>query len=151
MNDQTIKTDDDNCKGVVMTTKEYLRHARRLQVAINGKAERMERLRSIAESTTVPMSDASGGHSDGQRMAKIVETIVDFSREIAIETIPLVEMQREIQKTINKIGRQDYRTVMELYYLNGCRWDDVARKMNYSERQVFYIHSKALAEFESLQ
>lgn len=130
-----------------MTTKEYLKEARRLKVAINGKTERMMQLRSIAESVTIQLSDMPHGGGEPQRMAKTVETIADFSREIATETIPLVEMQRDIQKTINQIERQDYRTVLELYYLNGYRWEDVAAGMNYSERQTYRIHGDALAEY----
>lgn len=134
-----------------MTAKEYLKEARRLKVAINGKTERMMQLRSIAESVTIQLSDMPHGGGEPQRMAKTVETIADFSREIATETIPLVEMQRDIQKTINRIERQDYRTVLELYYLNGYRWEEVAGKMNYSERQIYYIHEKSLEYYISLQ
>ncbi|MDL2254316.1 DUF1492 domain-containing protein, partial [Ruminococcaceae bacterium OttesenSCG-928-I18] len=123
-----------------MITKEYLRQARRLKVAINGKTERLEQLRSIAESTSVPIGDMPRGGGDPQRMAHIVDTIVDFSREIAESTAPLVEMQREIQKIINKIPRLEYRTVLELYYLNGYGWRKTASLMHYSERQVFRVH-----------
>ena len=134
-----------------MTAKEYLRQARRLKIAINGKTERMEQLRAIAESVTPTLSDMPKGTPNPQKMAHVVEAIADFSHEIAQDTIPLIDMQRKIQATINKIKRQDYRTVLELYYLNGYRWDDVARKMNYSERQIYYIHGEALLEYESLQ
>lgn len=131
-----------------MTAKEYLREARRLKVAINGKTERMEQLRSIATSVTPQISDMPKGGGDPQRMAHVVETIVDFSREIAEETVPLVEMQRGIQDTINRIERQDYRTVLELYYLNGYRWDEVAGKMNYSSQHTYRLHGYALEEYE---
>ena len=134
-----------------MLTKEDLREARSIKVAIEGKAERLQQLRSLAESVTTQFSSTPGGGGDPQHMAKTIETIVDFSREIATDAALLVERQRKIQQAINKMDNHNCRTVLELYYLNGWRWDEVARKMNFSERHVYRLHSEALRQYERWQ
>lgn len=135
----------------MMTSKEYLREFRRIKAAIDAKTERRAQMQAIAERLTPIISDMPRGGSDPERMAKLIESIADFDAEIAQEALLMVETLQELQTSINQIERQDYRTVLELYYLNGYSWDRVALKMGYSVRNIHYLHSEALAEFESLQ
>ncbi|MDL2324048.1 DUF1492 domain-containing protein [Ruminococcaceae bacterium OttesenSCG-928-A16] len=134
-----------------MTTKEYLRQARSLKVIIDGKTERIAQLREIAAGTTSTVSDMPKGGGEQDKLGAIVATIADFAAEIAADTIPLVTIQRDIQRTINKIPNQKYRDVLELYYLNGWRWDKVAEQMHYSPQHIYRLHGIALSAFEKMR
>ena len=133
-----------------MTTKEYLKSARNLQVIIDGKTERVQQLRALAQSTSATLDGMPRGNGDKDRLGNVVAAIVDFSREIARDTALLIERQRDIQALIARVQDTDYRTVLELYYLNGWRWHEVALRMNYSSRHIFRLHEEALRAVESV-
>lgn len=133
-----------------MTGREYLRKAHRMKQSLDHKMEQLKQLRASSEGTTVSYSDAPRGGFNPERMAMAIENVIDQWQKLAEAVLPLIEMQRRIQKCINKIQDLNNRTILELYYLNGYSWKKVAREMNYSEATVFQRHKEALIEFESL-
>ena len=40
--------------------------------------------------------------------------------------------------------QSDEREALELYYIDGCTWEDVAEKMDVSRRQVFNLRRAGL-------
>lgn len=131
-----------------MNAKEQLRAVRLLKLGIDSKTERIAQLQCIAESVTQQISDMPHGSREPQRMAHIVETIVDFTAELAEQAAEMAQLQQVVQQTINRIPNHAYRTLLELYYCNGYRWQKVAELLHYSERQIYNMHRLALAEYD---
>lgn len=48
---------------------------------------------------------------------------------------------------IHKMEQEDEKNVLLLKYINGYTWEQICEIMNYSLRQVYYIHNKALEHF----
>lgn len=134
-----------------MTTKEYLRQARTLQIGIKGKRERIQQLQELAESVTAPVKDdcVQSGSGEG-RMQNVICCIVDFQNEVVEDLERLIELQREMQSKINEVDDREYKSLLELYYLNGLTWESVADRMNYSLRHIYTLHGKALVALESV-
>lgn len=48
---------------------------------------------------------------------------------------------------IDKMEQEDEKNILLLKYINGYTWEQICEVMNYSLRQVYYIHNKALEHF----
>lgn len=131
-----------------MDIKDVLMQARRTKIAVDGKHERIMQLREIAESTTRVLGDMPQGGHEPERMAKTIETIVDFERELADEAAQMVAAQKKARDIIFSLGRQEWRCVLELYYLNGYRWSEVAEAMNYSVDNIYKLREGAMKALE---
>ncbi|MDI6602415.1 MAG: hypothetical protein QME46_11670, partial [Thermoanaerobacteraceae bacterium] len=44
-----------------------------------------------------------------------------------------------------------YQVLLEMRYISGKSWDDVASVMGYDRRTIFKIHGKALKEIEKIK
>ncbi len=127
-----------------MTAKEYLSRYRNLDEEINAKIAQVEELRRRAQ--TVGSANQSGVHSSlpYDRVGEITSRIVDLEREINEEIDRLVSVQREIKEVISEVHEERLRTILELRYINGLTFDKIAKQMNYSHRQIYRFHEKAL-------
>ncbi|WP_051171813.1 hypothetical protein [Sporomusa ovata] len=56
----------------------------------------------------------------------------------------LVDLKREIITVIQSVKEPEYQLLLELRYLRYESWEDIAEKMNYSWRNIHYLHAKAL-------
>jgi hypothetical protein len=131
-----------------MTTKEYLRQARTLKISINGKLSRIRQMRDFTTRATsqIKSDPVRGGNSKG--FAAISDCIVDFEREIIDDLQKLYTVQSDIQASINQVSDVRYRTLLELYYLNGYTWEEVANEIGYAIRQTYRLHGEALQSFK---
>ncbi len=132
-----------------MTAKEYLLQARMIDVKIRAKRAQIKHLEEVAESATISFAanfdDARV--QGGQPKNKVLDYAVmasDLTQELREDIRRLLRIKREIGKVIKRIQDDRYRTVLEFYYLSHMSWKQVAEKMNYCERHVRRLHSKAL-------
>ena len=135
-----------------MNTKQYLSQAVRLNQIINSKLEDLESLRSLAESATSNIrSDKVSVSGVTQAMAEAAVSIVDLSREINAEIDMLVDLKREIHGLIRQVEDWDCRLLLEMRYINGKSWDEIAEQWNYSTRGILKIHGRALKEVADIR
>ena len=50
----------------------------------------------------------------------------------------------EIKNCIRRLEKEEERDVLHYRYIMCLGWEEVVEKMNYEERQVYYIHGDAL-------
>ena len=58
----------------------------------------------------------------------------------------VLTMLEDIEMRIDALENDDQRLVIKMRYIYGCRWDEIATGANMSQRSVYYVHGKALAE-----
>ena len=128
-----------------MTPQEYLRHTRQLDIRIDSKLERISHLRDMTTKVTSMLSDMPKS-KNGSKSAfeDTIIKIVDLEREINQEIDSLVNLKASMQEAIQEIQDPDQRFVLELRYLNYKTWDEVAKSMGWTKRQVFRLHSEGL-------
>lgn len=129
-----------------MTVKEYLSQAYRIDQRINSKLEQVASLRDLANKVTAsyrtePISTTRPGSSKENAIVKII----DLENQIDEDIDKLVDIKRDIMKVIKSVEQPEYNLLLELRYLNYKTWEEIAGIMNYSWRNVHYVHSKALA------
>lgn len=137
-----------------MDAKQFLRQVRYLDDLIDTKLEQIQELRSLAEKVTSTLSlDGTSLQSSGlqDKIGDLVARIVDLQTEIETATRKMIDLKTEAMRIIDRMPTQECRLLLQLRYLNGLTWERIAVDMNYSYRNVHYLHSRALQEFEAVR
>lgn len=127
-----------------MKAKEYLQQYQNAEREINAKLDQIYRLRELATKTTQALTSEHVQSSAENKVEKIVTKIADLDAEVNAEIDRLVSMKHDIEKTIQQIPDASQRVVIERRYINGERWEQIAVELNYTYRNVCYLHGKAL-------
>lgn len=126
-----------------MTAKEFLRRARSVDRRVDEAQERVQRLRARLESgrmssvTGMPRGGGSDWTETADRLIELEQVVNQRTRELvrwklaAIDAIRAVEEPREAE-------------VLELYYIDGFTWEQVAQRMGLDLRWVYRLHGRAL-------
>ena len=126
-----------------MTAKEYLRQYRTLDLRVNTKLTQIEELRSLAvRLSPTARFDKAGNVTD--KVGRTVSRIVDLERELQNDIDELVQTGEKIRRAINSLTDERLKVILELRYMKGDRWEDIADELNYDLRNVYYLHGTAL-------
>lgn len=133
-----------------MRAKEYLSQALWLDQRINTKLEQLATLRSLAMKVTANQTaeKVSGGKDVKSPMANTIAKIVDLEREINGDIDRLVGLKAEIQETISQVSDVVSQILLELRYINGKTWDEIANVLGFARSWVLRLHGVALKEIE---
>ena len=132
-----------------MTAKEYLGQAYRLDQRINSKLEQVMSLRDLTTKATATISDMPGGGSRNvYRMQDIIGKIIDLEDEINQDIDALVDLKREMVATIKAVADPECQTLLELRYLCFKTWEQIAVDMQYSTRNIYKLHDRAIKEIK---
>ena len=132
-----------------MTAKEYLGQAYRLDQRINSKLEQVMSLRDLTTKATATMSDMPGGGSRNvYRMQDIIGKIIDLEDEINQDIDALVDLKREMVATIKAVADPECQTLLELRYLCFKTWEQIAVDMQYSTRNIYKLHDRAIKDIK---
>ena len=126
-----------------MTAKEFLRRAREVDRRVDEAQERVERIRAKLEAgrmnrlTGMPR----GGSGDWTQTA---DRLIELEQRVNAQTRELVRWKLAAMDAIGLIDKAREREVLELYYIDGFTWEQVAERMDYDLRWVYRLHGKAL-------
>jgi DNA-directed RNA polymerase specialized sigma24 family protein len=131
-----------------MTAREYLERARTLDGEIEAKREHLARLRSqLTGRAQVITGMPGGGRAD---WTDTVARAVELERELIASIDGMLALRREISQMIARVPDGRHRQLLELRYLCGKKWEEVAEAMSYDVRWIYQLHEDALAEVEKL-
>ncbi len=133
-----------------MNTKTYLSRAIWLEQSINSKLEQLEVLRSLATRVSAALTGdkVSGGQRGQSNMENTIVKMVSLEHELRRDLEQLMDLQREITATINRVEDLSAQVLLQLRYLCGKSWDKVASCMGYDRRTIYRLHGRALKEIE---
>lgn len=136
-----------------MNAKEYLSQAMSLDKMIDNKLEQLESLKrlSMKVTSTIQQDKVSGGNHVKSTMENAIVKVIALRDEINDDIDRLVDLKKEILETIHNVTDLNYQLLLEMRYINGKTWDDVALALNYNSRSVFKIHGRALKEIEQIR
>ena len=128
-----------------MTAKEYLNQAYWLDRRIDSKLEQLSALRDTATKTTAVMDGEVVSHTRNvHSLQDVIAKIIDMQEEINSDIDALVDLKRDIMRTIKRIENPEYQTLLELRYLCFKRWEEISVVMNYNLRHIYRLHDEAL-------
>ena len=130
-----------------MTAKEFLRRARGVDRRVDEAIERVERLRAKLEAGRMSSITGMprGGESD---WTKTADRLIELERRVNRQMRELVRVKQAAMDAIDRIEEAQLREVLELYYIDGYNWDQVAERMKLDKRWVFRLHGRALQRIE---
>lgn len=130
-----------------MNAKEYLSQALQLDQRINSKLVQVSMLRDLALKTTSVLQDDKVQNTKQQSpMESALVKLMCLEEEINDDIDQLIDLKRELATFVSEIENHSYRLLLELRYLSGSTWEEVAAIMGYDVRWVYRLHRKALKE-----
>ena len=131
----------------MMTVKEYLGQAYRLDQRINSKLELVASLNDLATKVTTTLTDMPKNPNHAtSTMADVIVKIIDLQAEINRDIDSLVDLKREIVTAIKTVDNTEYQTLLEKRYLCFETWEQIAVDMDYSIQHIYRLRDKALSE-----
>ena len=128
-----------------MTAKEFLRRARSVDRRVDEMTERMKRVRARLESGR--MSSVTGMPRGGAKdWTETADRLIELEQKVNAQTRELVRWKLMAIDAIDAVEEARLREVLELYYIDGLRWEDVAKRMGLDQRWVYRLHGRALLE-----
>ena len=128
-----------------MNTLDFLSQAYRLNLRIDSKLEQIASLNELAtKCTSTITSMPRNPNRSVSSMADAVAKIVDLQTEIDRDIHRLIDIKRRIVASIKAVDNKEYQTLLELRFLCGCKWEEVAIKMGYSIQHTYRMRDRAL-------
>lgn len=126
-----------------MTAKEFLRQARDADRRIDEAMERLERMRAKLEAGR--MSNLTGMPRGGALdWTETADRVIELEKRVNARIREMVRQKQAAMDAIDRVEEARLREVLELYYLDGYTWEQVAKMMQLDQRWVYRLHGKAL-------
>jgi DNA-directed RNA polymerase specialized sigma subunit len=77
-------------------------------------------------------------------MEDIIVKMMDLESEINVDIDRLVDTKRAIKQAVECVPDISQRTLLELRYICGKTWEEIAEEMFFGIRWVHRLHEKAL-------
>lgn len=107
--------------------------------------EELERAKSYRERMTQLLSDVpKGGGSDGTMLETATERIIEIETRIAGQVQQLTQERMETDEMISSIDNQRMRMIMQMHYISGKTWEQIADALFMDIRWVFRMRKKAI-------
>ncbi|MDE6425395.1 MAG: DUF1492 domain-containing protein [Ruminococcus sp.] len=128
-----------------MTPKEYMSQARYLDERINSKIQQITSLNELATKCTSTLSDMpKNPNKTASQMENAIINIISLEEEINKDIDSLVDLKREIMRTIKRLSCTEYQILLEKRYLCFLSWEKIAVDLNFSIQHTYRIHDEAL-------
>ena len=131
-----------------MTPKEFLRRARTIDRRVDEATERVERVRERLEAGR--MSHITGLPRGGAKdWTETADALIGMEKGVNARIREMCRLKRMAQEAIDRVEEARLREVLELYYIDGFTWEQVAERMGTKEkpldlRWVYRLHGRAL-------
>lgn len=128
-----------------MTKKDFLRRYLEADDSIQTKLDQIVKLRQLATKSTSVLSEdkvRSSGNTD--KLGLIVSKIVDLENEVQQEICELNGIKAQVRRAIDSVSNENMRNILELRYINGMKWEQIAIQTSYDYSWVLRLHGQAL-------
>ena len=126
-----------------MTAKEFLRKVRNIDRRIDEATERVDRMRARLEAGR--MSQITGMPRGGSGdWTETLDRLIGLEAAVNRRVREMCRLKRLAMEAIDAVDEAKLREVLELYYLDGFTWEQVAERMELDVRWVYRLHGRAL-------
>lgn len=93
------------------------------------------------DTTTLKVQTSSRSENE------IINKYLDLERELKKDIAAVLEKKETVYKKLQVLDGLE-KDIMQLRYIGGLSWDEIADKINVSSRHVYRIHDKALEKLK---
>ena len=133
-----------------MNAKEFLNHARKLNIEVKQLQEAKQESFAFACGTSIDYSAERVQSSSGNNAERKLITYSDFSVMLDERIAELEAYRSEVLAKIELLENATYRTLLIARYINCKTWEQIANDMNFGERHIYRIHGRALIAFDKI-
>ena len=127
--------------------KRWMKKALYTERRIEKLLELKERYQDIYARVTGTMSmPRVSGSSKRDGLADGALALIDTNRELDRQMRELAVQVNERRAMIARLKDVRMQALLEMRYLNGLGWEDIARALHYELRTIHYLHGRALNE-----
>ena len=128
-----------------MNVREFLSRPSELEREIGRKRFRIESLRRLAERVTPSLQEVRVRSSpDPARMQAFLAEIADEEQEIVRLEEERLRALTETALAVTRLPDGRLSRLLELRYLEGLGWQEIALRLDYCASTVFRMHKRAL-------
>ena len=126
-----------------MTAKEFLRRARSVDRRVDEATERVKRIRAQLEAGR--MSSVTGMPRGGAKdWTETADRLIELEQRVNAQVREMVRWKLAAIDAIDAVEEARLREVLELYYIDGYSWEEVAKALHYDKSWVLRLHGQAL-------
>ena len=127
----------------------YLDHVKGMSDRIKGLNWSIEELEAVAggikaidySKDSVQVSATDGAMTEN--IAKLIELKEDRERKRRVYEAEL----EAVTRALDRMRNQSYAALLDMHYIGGATWQEVADELHYSKRGILKVRQKALAMF----
>ncbi len=130
-----------------MTNQEKKRLLRRYRAAsaeIDDLLRERESWRERGLALTAKLSDMPRGGGVSDKTGDAATRVADIDALIIRRTQELAVLREDIGRIIGTVRDDTLRRILYLRYIEGCTWEAIAERMQYSYQWVCILHGRAL-------
>jgi DNA-directed RNA polymerase specialized sigma subunit len=91
------------------------------------------------------MSNLTGmPRGSGVDWTETADRVIELERRLQAQISEMCRQKQAAIEAIDRVEEARLREVLELYYLDGYTWEQVAERMTLDKRWVYRLHGKAL-------
>ena len=133
-----------------MTAKEYLKQYRRYTEKIRQLDQELKILEEERDSIQIKADGMPSNHNISKRVEQIAIKIADLQTRALDERVKYLEKRAEVRQVILMVPDDKQSEVLDLRYIQGKRWDEIAHMMGFGERQIYRFHGYGLLQVEKI-
>ena len=131
-----------------MTAKEYLQQYRHIQREIEDIDRRMAQIRlKYAAPSAINYSDMPKAHNSEHDLSDYIVKMDELTNYMISKYTRLRGIEVDIYMRVDRMENQQERELLRFRYIDGMTWAEVADALNTTERNVYFIHGRALRHF----
>lgn len=90
----------------------------------------------------------SKNKSNKSRVEKSADHTYELSCQISKQIAKSRQEKERVEKIINQINNRRYRAILEMRYMGFMTWSEIADAFNTTERNIYYLHKRALDKLD---
>lgn len=118
----------------------------------NRISDAMLEVRAYATKITPLLSDMpKGGNGSGNKIERAIERLDSLAGDLEEQAVRMREAMKQVQSAIQTVPDETLQLLLELRYINGYTWEQIAVEMDYSYQWVCTLHGRALNQLNPKQ
>lgn len=131
-----------------MTAKEYLHQYRNIQREIEDIDRRMAQIRlKYAAPSAINYSDMPKAHNSEHDLSDYIVKMDELTDYMISKYTRLRGIEVDIYMRVDRMENQKERELLRYRYIDGMTWTEIADALDTTERNVYFIHGRALRHF----